>query len=83
MLLSFSDKSLLQNTLAISLNFLHPHLVFAITASCTPRLELRISPKYENLATFSILSIATAIAIALKALVKIKTFPAHKIYCIN
>ena len=46
---SFSDTALSRSTLAISLNFFHPHLILAVTASCTPPLESKKHPYLVSL----------------------------------
>ena len=57
--LSFCDTTLVYRRHAISLNFFHPHLTLAATASCTPPLELRTSPTYENFTTIYITSLSS------------------------
>ena len=51
---SFNDTTFLQTTLAIFLNFFDLNLVLTVTAFCTSP-ELRTSPRYENLFSFSII----------------------------
>ena len=53
---SFSDTTLLLSTLAMSINFFYSHLILAITTSCTRHPELKTFIRYENFATFSIVS---------------------------
>ena len=42
--LSFSDTTFLHSTLAISLNFFHPHLIFALLLQRLKYLKIRKSP---------------------------------------
>ena len=39
-------------TLAKSLNFFYPHLILAVTDSCSPASELRTFPRNKNLSPF-------------------------------